>query len=296
MNKHLLVPLDGAPESEGVLSEVQRSSDLQDPVHFLHVLPVHHAPAGGEAAQGIELHQQAADYLKVTRDRLLPHQRGLDLIRAGNPAEEILKAALELNIHRIAMTTHGRTGLGRLLLGSVAAEVVRKSQLPVLLTRPGMAELRGRYRKILIAVEGHETVAEILETVRSFATDAPLEIILFSAALASQDPAPQWALRIPLAPLLSPLGRIQSLADSLEKEGYAAWPLVSVGDPVDEILEQARRHEVDLIALATHGRSGWERILEGSVAEGVLHRSPVAVLLRKPLVVHQPALAGGPHA
>ena len=296
MNRHLLVPLDGNPESETVLSEVQRCSGLRDDVHFLHVVPILHSAPGDEAAQGIQLHQQAADYLKVTRDRRLPNQRGLDLVRAGKPAEEIVKAALELNIHLIAMTSHGRKGFGRLLMGSVASEVIRKSQLPVLLSRPGMGASRGSYARILMALEGHESPEALLETLRSLGAHAPTEIILFHAVLPVADPVPAWALPGPLSLRSTPLARLQHLADTLEQEGYAAWPLVSTGNPVEEILEQSRHLDVDLVTLSTQGRNGWERLLEGSIAEAVLLRSPVAVLLQKPLVVRHPALAGGPHA
>jgi nucleotide-binding universal stress UspA family protein len=79
-------------------------------------------------------------------------------------------------------------------------------------------------------------------------------------------------------------------------EGYSARPVVSTGDPAAEILSHAAKLKVDLVALATHGRTGLGRILEGSVAESVLRQSSVAVLLQKPLVVHHPALQGEPHA
>jgi nucleotide-binding universal stress UspA family protein len=70
---------------------------------------------------------------------------------------------------------------------------------------------------------------------------------------------------------------------------------VASGDPVEKILEQAKNLDVDLIALATHARSGLERLIAGSVAEGVLRKSPVSVLLQKPLVIRHPTLQGEPH-
>ena len=62
-------------------------------------------------------------------------------VRRGEAAEEILKAAREAKADVIAMTTHGRTGLGRLLFGSVAETVLRESELPVLLMRWSEADV-----------------------------------------------------------------------------------------------------------------------------------------------------------
>jgi nucleotide-binding universal stress UspA family protein len=62
-------------------------------------------------------------------------------VRRGEAAEEILKAARESKADVIAMTTHGRTGLGRLLFGSVAETVLRESELPVLLMRSSEADV-----------------------------------------------------------------------------------------------------------------------------------------------------------
>ncbi len=100
------------------------------------------------------------------------------------------------------------------------------------------------------------------------------------------DPAPVWASESFPSELSSPAHRLQELADKLEDEGYYAWPITAAGRPEEEILDHCSRLEVDLIAMSTHGRSGLERLLEGSVSEKVLSRSPVAVLLQKPLVIH----------
>ena len=61
--------------------------------------------------------------------------------------------------------------------------------------------------------------------------------------------------------------------------GVVTAALLEEGDPVDEILDIARFHEVDLIAMATHGRGGVSRLVTGSVTEGVLRKSPVPLLI-----------------
>ncbi len=296
MNRNFLVPLDGSQETGTILSEIQRIASLGDDVHLLHVVPSVNYPVGTQSKEILQLLDQALAYLRATRARWLPSQRGLDLVKTGDPAQEILGTALEKNINLIAMSTHGRKAIPRLLLGSVASEVVRKSQLPVLLARPDTLRCARPLRRILVGVDGVETPKDLLETVKTLAGGAQAEIILFHAVPAVQDPAPQWAFPSRLSVLSTPEHRLQELADSLEAEGLIARPLTSAGEPVEELLGQCMKLDVDLIALATHARTGLERVLEGSVAEGVMRRSPVAVLLQKPLVVKKPALKEDLHA
>lgn len=66
------------------------------------------------------------------------------LVRRGQPAEEIVAAARETGADLIAMTTHGRSGFGRLLFGSVAEAVLRESRLPVFLMRVTEAQVAAR--------------------------------------------------------------------------------------------------------------------------------------------------------
>jgi nucleotide-binding universal stress UspA family protein len=295
MKKSILVPLDGSDEAEAILSQVQRIASPRDAVHFLHVVCPIHAPVGFEPTQLLGLEEQSSSYLSATRERWMPGQEGLDFVRTGNPAEGILGLALEKNIDLIAMTTHGRSGMANWFLGSVALEVVRKSQLPVLLTRLDMRLSSSPVRRILVSLDGGEGSKDLLETVKSLA-GPKVSIILYHAEPLAPDSTPPGTDPIPVSELTSPLQRLEGLADSLAKQGYTAWPVVSEEDPATGILAQADKLEVDLVALATHGRTGLARILEGSVAEAVLRKAPVAVLLQKPLVVHQATLQGEPHA
>jgi nucleotide-binding universal stress UspA family protein len=296
MHRNILVPLDESNEAEVILAEVQRIASMRDHVYLLHVMPPQAFPAGLPAADGVALLEGRLKHLAMIRSRWLPDQPGLDLVKAGDPAEEILGVALEKNINLIAMSTHGRSPMGRFLMGSVATEVVRKSELPVLLLRPGMLPSAGTLERILVAVDGMVTPEHLLETVKTLADGPKAEIILFHVMASVVDPAPVWAYPDRLSILNSPEGRLKSLADALKHAGFAARSIVSDGDPVEEILAQARYEEVDLIALATHGRQGLERLVEGSVAEGVLRRSPVAVLLQKLLTMKKTVIQEERHA
>jgi nucleotide-binding universal stress UspA family protein len=295
MTKQILVPLDGSKEAEAILSEVQRVATVRDSIHLLHVLPSVPAPVGLDPTHLLALQDQSDAYLDVARERWLFGQKGINVVRSGDPATAILGYALEQNIDLIAMTTHGRGGMARLLFGSVAATVVRKAQLPVLLTRPEILHHTRPLQRILVSVAGSETPNDLLTTVKALAGGPSTDIVLFHAVPPVQDPAPQWAAPSPLSLSSRPEHYLQELADGLEEQGFSAWASVASGDPVEKILEQAKNLDVDLIALATHARSGLERLIAGSVAEGVLRKSPVSVLLQKPLVIRHPTLQGEPH-
>lgn len=293
MMKQILVPLDGSKDAEHILGEVRRVASIRDQVHLLHLLPAGPTPVGMDPTHVLDLHERAVSYLGAMRERWLPQQPGLDVVNTGDPAEGILGFALEKNIDLIAMTTHGRGGMARFFLGSVASAVVRRTQLPVLLTRPNVLRNSAALQRILVTVDGMEEPKELLQTVRSLASGNRAEIVLLHVVPPVEDPSPQWAMESSLKVRATPAHHLEEMADALEEQGFAAWAVVASGDPLEQILHQIEKQNVDLVALSTHGRSGLERMVAGSVAEGVMRASPVAVLLQKPVVVHQkPVLQG----
>ena len=75
---------------------------------------------------------------------------------------------------------------------------------------------------------------------------------------------------------------LAGLATGLRQEGVTAEVAVAFGEAIDGILTEMELHSVDLVVMSTHGRSGLSRMLGGSVAQGLLTRSPVPVLLVPP--------------
>lgn len=285
--RRILVPLDGSKVDEPALREAKRVAPGGE-FFLFHAVPVTHPPVGMDPMNEVELSTKAGEYLSEARQRWeVPG--GADLVRSGVPAEEILKAVLELNIDLVAMGTHARSGLGRLVVGSVAQQVVRETQLPVLLAHPKLAPpKRAGLKKIMVPVDGTESSEAVLETVRSIALSAAAEVVLVSVEEHIPDPAPQWAVKSPLTVRTRPEHLLQDVVRQLEERNVPATPVVVEGDPVKGILAEVRRQEPDLLAMATHGRTGLERLFEGSVAERVLHEAGVPVLLQKPLVRKSP--------
>jgi nucleotide-binding universal stress UspA family protein len=137
--RSVLVPLDGSPLAETVLPPIlafAHGLDLE--VVLFRVIPVF-PPGTPEGARGEieersrQLRQEAEGYLRSVAERLEGRARFRIAVRRGEAATEIVEAAADEHADLIAMTTHGRSGLSRLLFGSVAEAVLRQAETPIFL-------------------------------------------------------------------------------------------------------------------------------------------------------------------
>lgn len=143
----VLVPLDGSEVAEVILPFIEQiAGPLEMEIVLLHVIqpiPVDALAFGQEDANPVVRELDALGYLEPWVERLKAkgiwaHAR----VRFGFPPTEIVEAAKAVRADLIAMTTHGRTGLGRLLFGSVAEKVLRTAPVPVFLMRMTEAALK----------------------------------------------------------------------------------------------------------------------------------------------------------
>jgi len=283
MTFRILVALDGSPASEAALGEIARMALGGASVHFLYAVPMLPLRVDATSAEVMAGHDRALSYLEGLREQL-PDVRGLDLIRAGDPAEAILQAALEFNIDLIAMGAHGRTGVAEGFLGSVAEAVERGSQLPVLLCRPGIVSTQKGLRRILVPLDGSEDSLTILPAIMNMALRAAAEVVFLHAARNALSPLPPARLQAELRALEHPMENLLGLTDRLANSGLDFWQLVAHGDVVEEIVSHAAMLDVDLIAMSSQAARGRESSIVGSVAMAVLERWDRALLLRRPTI------------
>jgi nucleotide-binding universal stress UspA family protein len=136
MFKHILVPTDfGEPAEHALSVSIELAKRFGSRLTMLHVYPLFIPAAYGEAVvwpvdQIASGARKALDtHLAATKQ----HYPGIEgVLKAGNPADEIIAAAKASGADLIVMGTHGRRGVSRLMLGSVAERVVRTSPVPVL--------------------------------------------------------------------------------------------------------------------------------------------------------------------
>lgn len=153
MFQRVVVALDGSALGETVLPVVRKLlEEGSAQVWLVHAVAPEAEWVWGTAALGqpialpppppVDYPSLARTYLDRVAASLAAGERVQWSVHEGEPAAVIVRVAEETDAQLIAMSTHGRTGLGRLLLGSVADQVLRNSTRPVLLIRPDEAALR----------------------------------------------------------------------------------------------------------------------------------------------------------
>jgi nucleotide-binding universal stress UspA family protein len=286
--KRLLVPLDGSPLAETILPVAEEwAKEEEAEVILLRGLLARHASGGGDPEVQVRAVEEGEAYLKAVADRL--ERRGLKRVRWAvgydEPAAAIAEAAAREGVDMVAMATHGRSGLSRLLLGSVAEAVVRSARVPVLLIRGQSAWKPWATGKILVSLDGSELSECILPVVERLAGPRDLTIVLFnvidplaSSALSETSMQPHQLMALRRADAERYLAKV---AEPLTGKGLRVETAVRYGKVLEAIAAFAGQERADLIAMATHGRSGLSRLLLGSVAAGVLRSASVPVLLFK---------------
>lgn len=199
-------------------------------------------------------------------------------IREGHAAEEILKYAHLRQPDLIVMETEGRTGLARLAKRSVAEEVLRHAEAPVLLVRPGSS--RKSWSRMLVALDGSSRAEEILQDIIPLADRLDASIELARVALPTIT-----GMGIGDVPGVSfhddPKPYLRQVQAQLQEEGINTRIAPLEGRAAAAILKRAQDTDAFLIALTTHGRTGFERILLGSIAEEIVRNATCPVLVRR---------------
>jgi nucleotide-binding universal stress UspA family protein len=293
MNDRILVPLDGSARAEQILVQVARLLRREDAqVILLGVVDLSYSmiPDDGAARR-----KEMEAYLASRADTLA--RQGVRVrwrLAEGIPASEIARAEEEEKATLIAISTHGRSGLARWLLGSVAEKVLRSASAPVLLTRSfqkgpqgvplpaGPGELP--FRRLLVPVDGSDASLQVVPTAAAFARLFGSEIDVLCV---EEPPLPPWGIEIPPVPRQPPgpgaatVAAAKRAVERLRAYDVPAVPdaLPAVGDPSALILSKAEERGSDLIVMATHGRSGVARWALGSVAERVLRHGTLPMLI-----------------
>jgi nucleotide-binding universal stress UspA family protein len=188
------------------------------------------------------------------------------------PAPLALAAYVEDQaIDLVVMTTHGRGGVSRLWLGSVADQLLRRTTAPVLLLRAGQATPSAGFHCILVGLDGSPESEAALGPALSLAATTPGSRVVLTQVI---DP--------PVAELeMGPAaGWLEHLAHRVRLKGIPATARVLTGANVAERIHQlARATEADLVVVGTHATRGIERLALGSVADKVVRGADRAVLV-----------------
>jgi nucleotide-binding universal stress UspA family protein len=267
-----MVPTDGSQESEQavpIAEQIARSQGAE--ALLVQVVEVPPARIGAYSGATAQIYQRYLAVLEeeaganLNRLRAQFEERGIrvrTVLRRGVPADVLLDLEREQQVDLVVMATHGRSGLARFALGSIADRLVREGTEPVLVARD--VQQAQSLATALLMLDGSELAEGAVPLVEALSGRPLKKVRLFSAVegLVYQDAATSY---------------LNKMSERLLAAGLQTEVVVEVGDPV----ELARRAAltVDLIVLCTHGRGGIDRFRHGSVADRVVREAGRPVLL-----------------
>lgn len=299
--RSILAPLDGSPFGEAALpwaTALAGASRAKLRLVLVHQMPP--AVWNEDAARlftrvELAVRRSERDYLR----RLAAHARRSRIqvataVLDGPVARTLLEYVADSGADLVAMSTHGRGPLQRAWLGSVADELLRTLQVPLLLVRPvegeppAPATLAGG--ELLVPLDGSGLAEAVLAPAAGIARafDAPVTLLqVVSPVVLATDPAlpfPQgFDEELTAAARDDAQDYLDGVAERLREEGVRATAVAALGgNPAETVLDASRAPGVRMVALATHGRSGVRRLVLGSVADKLVRGAERPVLVVRP--------------
>ncbi len=234
-----------------------------------------------------KLEEEAMNKIKtMLPEELLGSEDIVPIVRFGKPFLEIIKVAKEKDVDLMAIGTHGRAGVDRVILGSVAERVVRKAGCSVMVVR---SRKYVGFKRIIVPIDFSDCSRKALE---------------YAAATARAHNSKLTILHVYEESFIEPYVRaanteeeaqeivrgIEQVNESkyddflkkIDLSGVEYDKLLRKGIPSNEIVETAREQKAQLIVVGTHGRSGIKHMLIGSDAEEVVRNAPCDIVVVKP--------------
>ena len=296
MYNKILVPLDGSKLAECVLPHVEAiAAGNKVAVTFLYAIQPLDVPlTKPEFKSRIESEARAAahDYLKELIANLKYKDAAQGKVVLGKVADNIVDYATENKMDVIIMATHGRSGVSRWVSGSVAEKVLHASKVPIWLIRA--CEPSAAYQKInmLVPLDGSELAEKVLSHVKELtehfgAKSVDITLLrvceLFFPPYKYPPPASlSWEEYLEYETKRCTeicQAYLSKVEERLKNEGLNVRAVTPMGTPADAIVDYANKNAVDLIVMATHGRTGLGRWALGSVADKVVKGATSPVFL-----------------
>lgn len=230
----------------------------------------------------------------------LARKSGMDpavLVRHGSPAETILETAKEFGADLIAVTTHGRTSLGRRLFGGTTEQLLHSADLPLLVvpSAKGRLPVPPAIRRILVPLDGSEAAAQVIPLARDTAKEIGAELLLFNSEVTEptleevfaehsieeleKDPYFQMLKNSLKEETDRDQARIHSWAEDVKREGVTCRAVFGSGKLPGTIVGAVQSEKADLIVMAGHGYGVVRRIILGSVASRLIADSSVPIVV-----------------
>jgi nucleotide-binding universal stress UspA family protein len=292
----IIVPLDMSETAESALPFARTlATQLSAQVSLISVIEV-----SPDLEDFVDTREYQEDVVRLERDMsqyldsIAATFEGLavdSLIRMGSPVNEVAFLAENLENPVLVMASHGRSGFSRHLLGSVTMRTIHEVGCPVFVVSSPAGELpvAGLVKRVLVPLDGSELAEGILDPLTRLFGAGEVELcILRVSELGTWRTMPYATLdyygddtyyQAAQKKIDDYLGQI---SQRLILQGHRVSIESRDGSVSEQIRLAADEKHVDLIAMATHGRTGLNRLIMGSEAERVLRDSLVPVLLQRP--------------
>lgn len=299
MYTKILTPLDGSTTAEKALPYARfLAGALKLPIELLAVVDIAEMATHLSADRARHLDTIIQDIVRHSEEYLkrvagsLPGGSIKCMVEKGRAEQVIVETAAADKGTLVAMATHGRSGINRWLLGSVAEKVLRGTSNPLLLVRAteeAKTEGAASFRSVVVPLDGSEVAESVLPTVAELAKSLKLEVVLFRAYNIPYNAytTGEGYYAMDFEEMLKAMR--EETVDYLEKKTEAVKKLgidkvsysVKEGFAADEIISLTQKTPDGLIAMCTHGRSGVKRWMLGSVTETVVrHTSDPLLVIR----------------
>jgi nucleotide-binding universal stress UspA family protein len=294
MYRRILVPLDGSQVAEQVLPYARYvAGKLKIPLDLLSVVDVVGMTGSMEASSARNLDAFVAENVHRSEaylEKIGKTFAGVEsshMVIKGKPEEVVIEKAASYGDTLIAMATHGRSGVNRWLLGSVAEKVLRVTTNPLLLvraTKDGKSEGEKVIKRVIVPLDGSPLAEKVLPHVTALAKEMTFETVLLRAYNLRQvistfeDYVPDWDL-LEAEAMGEATNYLNGKVRELKGQGLIeVSSRISEKETAQEIIDLATEPN-SLIAMCTHGRSGIKRWVLGSVTEKVVRHSNCPVLV-----------------
>jgi nucleotide-binding universal stress UspA family protein len=299
----IVVPLDGSVLAEVALPYAEElAGRLGSEVTLLYVSELtdgRHQHMGQSYLRKVaaDTEQGAKTYLEAPAKKPV---RVKSVTLSGDPPEEIVRYADSQESALIVMATHGRSGIKRWAVGSVADKVARATERPVVLirgkgARPDIRE-KCLLNRVVVPLDGSTESEAVLPYVEALASQLRSGVVLLQVIPAGyQTVSPEGFpgyIAFPEDQMESTrayaMDHLNKVCARLKQKQVSATAEVRSGVPANEIMKLADEINADLVAMSTHGRSGVGRLAFGSVADRVLHDGNTPLLLVRPVNTARP--------
>jgi nucleotide-binding universal stress UspA family protein len=293
--RNVLVPIDfSAPSLEAIEAALPLIKHFGADLHFVHVFepdyPLSSMAAIPLVVPELEVGEGVRRQLRdLAADYSVPLRRANIHAIKGRPFEEICRLAQEIDIDLIVIATRGNTGLRHLVLGSTAERVVRYSPCPVLVVRKSDSKKKSArqlatFRKILVPVDFSDCSMKGIGYAKALASEFKAKLILLHSVALQYYVASDEYARYDLPLLLEQTEKVakQQMRDLVQQTNWNGIELetsIQIGHAGQQTCAEATDCKADLIAISTHGRTGFEHVLLGSIAEYVVRHASCPVLV-----------------